>query len=172
MNNSTLFDIEFKRLTALRKLKILDSPYEALFDAITVAASEICSSPMALISFVDEDRQWFKSNIGLEGVTETPREIAFCAHTIMAEGTMEVHDASLDNRFKDNPLVTGDPNIRFYAGAPITLPLGEKIGTICVLDKKANVLHDSQKRALESLAKVIAQALIIRDSHLRAHPCE
>lgn len=164
-----LLELEQKRIAALRKLKILDSPYESLFDAITKVASEVCNAPMALISFVDEDRQWFKSKIGFANLAETPKDIAFCAHTIQSQGILEVTDATLDERFSKNPLVTGEPNIRFYAGSPITLPLGEKIGTICVLDCKANQLSVQQKAILEDLAKVIAQVLIIRGNNLRAN---
>ncbi|MES2499512.1 MAG: GAF domain-containing protein [Pseudomonadota bacterium] len=166
-NHSVLPAVEIKRLAALRRLKISDSPYESLFNTITRAISEICRTPIALISFIEEDRQWFKSNVGLNGITETPIEQAFCAHTILSEQVMEVKDATLDERFKNNPLVTGSPNIRFYAGAPITLPLGERIGSLCVIDTKANQLNECEKAALESFAKVISQTLLIRDVHSR-----
>lgn len=159
---------EIARLQALRKLKILDSPYETMFDHITRATGEICKTPIALISFVDEDRQWFKAKVGLDGVSETPRELAFCADTILTPEILEVPDTHLDERYQDNPLVIGYPHIRFYAGAPIALPLGERIGSLCVIDTKPNKLNEYQKAALEGLAKVISHALLIRDSNLRA----
>ena len=167
MHYSNLPTDEVKRLEALRKLKILDSPYEFLFDTITRTISEICNMPIALISFVEQDCQWFKSKIGLDGIIETPLELAFCAHTMLSNETITVQDASLDDRFKDNPLVTGEPYIRFYAGAPIMLPLGERIGALCVMDTQANVLNDYKKTALEGFAKVISQSLLIRDIHAR-----
>lgn len=159
---------EIARLNALRKLKILDSPYESLFDTITSAASELCRTPIALISFVDEDCQWFKSKIGIDGVSETPRELAFCTHTILSKEILEVTDTHLDERFKNNPLVLGSPNIRFYAGASISLPLGERVGTLCVIDTLPNQLNEFQKVGLEGLARVISQALIIREYNLKA----
>lgn len=159
---------EVARLEALRKLKILDSPYETLFDCITRAAGEICKTPIALISFVDEDRQLFKSKVGIDGISETPRELAFCADTILSAEILEVEDASLDERYKDNPLVLNYPHIRFYAGAPISLPLGERIGSLCVIDTQPNQLNQYQRAALEGLAKVISHALLIRNMNARA----
>ena len=160
--------LEITRLDILRRLKISDSPYESLFNTITRAISEICNTPIALISFIEEDRQWFKSIVGLDGITQTPIEQSFCAHTILSETTMEVQDATQDERFKNNPLVTGSPNIRFYAGAPITLPLGERIGSLCVIDTKPNQLNEDKKNALQGFAKVISQTLLIRDVHSRS----
>lgn len=160
---------EIARLAALRKLKILDSPYETLFDCIARAAAEICRTPFALITFVDEDRQWFKSCIGLEGVSETPRAQGFCSYTILSNDVLEVLDTTQDERFSSNAMVIGNPQIRYYAGAPITMPLGERIGSLCVLDTKPNALNEYQKDALEGLARVIAHALLIRDSSARAH---
>lgn len=150
------------RMSALRKLLILDSPYEAVFDAIASLASEVCGMPIALISMVDSERQWFKAQVGLEGIRETSRELAFCSHTIRENSVMEVRDATKDRRFQDNPLVTGDPNIVFYAGAPITLPLGEKIGSLCVIDTKPNALTDMQKQVLTGLANITTKALLAR----------
>lgn len=168
--NSTeteLSEAELTRLAALKKLHILDSPFEALFDNITSIASTICETPISLISLVDRDRQWFKSAHGLEFVRETPREHAFCAHTILSEDILEVVDALVDDRFKDNPLVTGSPDIRFYAGAPITMPLGERIGTLCVIDTTTKELSDVQRKALEGLAKLVAQSLTMRYNLLK-----
>jgi GAF domain-containing protein len=150
------------RISALRKLLILDSPYEAVFDAIALLASQVCSMPIALISLVDTERQWFKAQVGLEGIRETSRELAFCSHTIRENNVMEIKDATKDSRFVDNPLVTGNPNIVFYAGAPITLPLGEKIGSVCVIDTKPNALTDMQKQVLTGLANITTKALLAR----------
>ena len=158
---------EISRLEVIRKLKILDSPYEALFNTITRAISEVCQTPIALVSFIEEDRHWFKPKVGLASMVEMPSELAFCWHTIMATGVFEVKDATLDIRFDKNPLVTGKPHIRFFAGASISLPLGEKIGSLCVMDTEPNQLTDYKKAALEGFAKVISQALIIRDAHSR-----
>jgi GAF domain-containing protein len=153
---------EKQRLKALMHLNVLDSPFETIFDSITQLASEVCGMPVSLISLVDEDRQWFKSNVGLPGVTETPRSMAFCAHTILTNEILEIPDASLDDRFLNNPLVTGNPDIRFYAGAPITLPLGENIGSLCVIDTKAGSLNEYQRITLIGLAKITAQLLVAR----------
>ncbi|HSH72621.1 MAG TPA: GAF domain-containing protein [Methylophilaceae bacterium] len=153
---------EMARIQALIQLSALDSPYEAIFDTITAIASDVCETPISLISLVDEKRQWFKSNVGLPGITETDREYAFCAQTIKDSVTLEIEDATQDERFFDNPLVTGDPAIRFYCGAPILLPMGETIGTLCVIDRKANVLNTYQKKTLEGLAKLVSQLLVAR----------
>lgn len=155
---------EQARLERLRRLMVLDSAPEPLFDEITKLASEICGTPIALLSLVDENRQWFKANTGLEGATETHRDLAFCAHAILDEQILEVGDATQDTRFKNNPLVTSDPNIRFYAGAPITLEDGVNIGTICVIDREAKHLNDYQRNALSGLAQIASKALLVRES--------
>lgn len=162
LENSKLSETELKRLKALYKLKILDSPYETLFDNITKVASTICETPISLISLIDENRQWFKSAHGLEDVRETPRDQAFCAHTILTNDVMEVPNALIDVRFKENPLVLDAPAIRFYAGAPITLPMGERIGTLCVIDTSPRKLTGTQLKALEGLAKVVSNCLIMQ----------
>ncbi|MCB5184287.1 GAF domain-containing protein [Methylobacillus gramineus] len=154
---------EQDRVKALHQLLILDSPYETLFDSIVKAASDICEKPIALISLVDENRQWFKAKVGLPSeVTQTPREYAFCAKTILSNEILEVMDASQDDRFFDNPLVTGDPNIRFYAGFPITMPAGENIGTVCVIDSKPGGLNLYQRKALQGLSDITSKALTAR----------
>jgi GAF domain-containing protein len=158
---------EERRLNALLKLKVLDSPFETIFDTITRMASDVCGTPIALISLVDDKRQWFKSNVGLEGVVETPRDISFCQYTIENEGLLEIQDATQDDRFWDNPLVSGHPDIRFYCGAPIKLPLGENIGSICVIDKKPNQLNEYQRKTMEGLAKVVSQLLVLREINLK-----
>lgn len=150
---------EEARLLALKQLRILDTCAEAEFDAIVRAASLICGVPISLISLVDEKRQWFKANVGLESVKETPRELAFCAHTILGDTILEVADATLDPRFSDNPIVLGEPNIRFYAGVPLRLTSGENVGTLCVIDSKPHQLTDHQRVILTYLATAASHAL-------------
>ena len=158
---------EQNRLNALLKLKVLDSPFETIFDTVTRIASDVCGTPIALISLVDDKRQWFKANVGLECVTETLREISFCTHTIENDGLFEVPDATQDERFWDNPLVTGNPDIRFYCGAPIKLPMGENIGSLCVIDTKPNYLNEHQRKTVEGLAKLVSQLLVLREISLK-----
>ena len=165
--SSNLPPLELEALKATHKLKVFDSPYEALFKSITNTAKEVFKAPIALISFMDVDSKWFKPNMGLDGKHELPIELAFCWHTINSDGVFFVQDASQDDRFKDNPLVLGEPYIRFFAGAPITMPLGEKVGSLCVIDTTPNHLYDYKKATLEGLAKSISQALTIRDIHSR-----
>lgn len=152
---------EDKRLEALRKLNILDSMPEKQFDDITRLASIICGTPMTLITLIDEDRQWFKSKIGIDD-TETPRDVSFCRYAIMDNKVFEVENALKDPRFVENPFVTDDPNVRFYAGAPLTTREGYNIGTLCVLDVKPNKLTDEQREALEILAKQVAANMELR----------
>ncbi|MBC7503191.1 MAG: PAS domain-containing protein [Herminiimonas sp.] len=143
---------EIARLSALNRYDILDSPDEAEFDDLTKLASQICETPIALITFLDGSRQWFKSRVGVE-LNEAPRDISFCGHTILGDTIFEIGDASADERFFDNPLVTGDPNIRFYAGAPMITPDGYRLGTLCVLDRKPRVMSDNQRSALAALSR-------------------
>lgn len=163
-SHSTVTIHEIARLARLKKLSVLDSANEPLFDAITKLASQICRTPIALISLIDEERQWFKANVGLEGVSETPREYAFCAHTIQQDEILEVSDASLDPRFRQNPLVLGNPNIRFYAGAPLTMPDGYRMGSLCVIDRSPSLLSENQRQSLLSLADIVSLALIMREN--------
>lgn len=160
---------EESRLATLRALAVLDSGVEPLFDALTKAAVAATGRPIALISLVDADRQWFKSNVGLPDVSETPRDSAFCAHAILGCETLEVADAQNDPRFADNPLVTGEPKIRFYAGAPITLHDGMRMGTLCVIDRKPGALDEPQRVALEQLARAAAEALELRRYAIGEH---
>ncbi len=153
---------EASRLARLRALAVLDTDAEPLFDALTRAAAAVTGRPIALISLIDADRQWFKANVGLAGVSETPRDSAFCAHTILGTELMEVADARCDPRFADNPLVTGKPNIRFYAGAPITLSDGLCMGSLCVIDREPGSLDDRQRQTLKALASAAAEALELR----------
>ncbi len=154
---------EAERLARLHELVVLDSAPEAVFDSIARLASEVCGAPIALVSLVDAERQWFKANVGLPGVNQTPRDVAFCAHAIEAGNALfEVPDATRDPRFAANPLVTGAPDIRFYAGAPLVLPGGERIGTLCVIDRLPRQLDEAQARTLQSLAAIASQALLMR----------
>src|SRR5215469_438444 len=123
---------EQARLEELRKLAILDTPREAAYDDLAQLAAFVCQAPIATITLVDEDRQWFKARVGVEAV-QTPRSESFCAHAILGDELFVVPDAREDERFCSNPLVTGDPGIRFYAGMPITGPSGHNLGTLCVI---------------------------------------
>ncbi len=146
-------------MAQLRDLLVLDSAPEPMFDSIVKLASDVCGVPIALVSLVDMERQWFKANVGLPGVNETPRDVAFCSHAIQDDALFEVPDARLDARFSANPLVTGDPDIRFYAGAPLVLDDGARVGTLCVIDRQARQLDASQKSSLIALARIATQAL-------------
>src|SRR5829696_7252097 len=153
---------EEERLKVLKEHEILDTPPEREYDDITLLASEICGTPISLISLIDEDRQWFKSSVGFQE-SETPREIAFCAHAILDPfETMVVSDATLDDRFATNPLVTGDPNIRFYAGAPLLSKENHALGTLCVLDSEPRQLTPRQIEALQALARQLSMRLELR----------
>ncbi len=154
MKTAKLVDDEVARIQALIDLQVLDTEADADFDEIVKAISIFCEAPIALISLVDETRQWFKAKVGLT-VEETPREISFCSHTILHDEVMEIPDARDDVRFEDNPLVTGHTNIIFYAGAPLTTSNGQKLGTLCVIDHKARKLTDSQKLMLKALANQV-----------------
>lgn len=141
---------EEARLKALCGLQILDTAPEDRFDDLTMAAKLIFDVPIALISLVDSQRQWFKSRQGLDA-TETPRDISFCGHAICQENVFVVEDAAKHEKFCDNPLVCGFPNIRFYAGYPISVPTGEKIGTLCVIDTVPREMSDKDKNVLRHL---------------------
>ncbi len=143
---------------------MLDTEPEPLFDAIARQACEVCGTPIALVSFIDSDRQWFKANVGLPGLLQTPRKLAFCAYTITQSSLFEVGDAAGDPRFTTNPLVTGPTEVRFYAGVPLALADGERVGTLCVLDRRPRQLEPSQRQALHSLAELAAAALTMRQS--------
>jgi signal transduction histidine kinase len=146
---------ETSRLLALQSYEIMDSGQELRYDDIALLASRICRTPMALITLINEDRQWFKSKIGLDG-TETPRQHAFCAHAILdADKVLTVADARLDARFATNPLVTGVPHIRFYAGAPLVSDEGHALGTLCVIDREPRHLEPDQKDALLALSRQV-----------------
>ncbi|USJ02809.1 diguanylate cyclase [Xanthomonas prunicola] len=150
---------EAQRLARLALLQVIDTDSEPFFDALAAAAQAIAGTPIALVSLVDEHRQWWKANIGLPGVSETPRELAFCAYAIQDDTVMEVPDAPADPRFCDNALVTDTPGIRYYAGAPIVLSDGLRMGTVCVIDQRPRQLEPAQLAALQQLAKVAAEGL-------------
>ena len=153
---------EANRLEALRQYGILDTPSESAYNDIATLAAFICDVPIALISFVDSERQWFKSKVGLN-VAQTPRDVSFCAHAILNKSIMVVKDVLLDRRFVNNPLVTCAPGIRFYAGVPLVTPSGYSIGTLCVIDRKPREdLSESQKKTLEALARQVVTQLELR----------
>jgi two-component system sensor histidine kinase/response regulator len=154
---------ETNRLAALHRYDILDSVAEQDFDDITLLASHICETPIALISLVDQDRQWFKSKLGLTA-TGTSREFAFCAHGILQPDIFEVQDALADDRFANNPLVTGGPRIRFYAGAPLITSDGHALGMLCVNDRVPRELNPAQRAALQALGRRVVAQLELRRS--------
>jgi adenylate cyclase len=149
---------EHERLAALRALRILDTPHEERFDRITRLLAQFLDAPIALLSLVDAERQWFKSSVGLS-ISQTPREQAFCAHAILQPETFVIGDATRDPRFQDNPLVVREPHIRFYAGHPLRGPGGHHIGTLCVIDDKPRELSDNHRRILEDLAALAEREL-------------
>lgn len=154
-------DHEPDRLEALRRTCILDTPPEDAYDDLARLAAFVCNVPIALVSLVDEDRQWFKARVGL-GVTETPRSVSFCAHAICGHQLFVVPDTLNDERFCSNPLVSGDPQIRFYAGMPITAPDGHNLGTLCVIDREPRQLSEASQMALRVLARQAAGLIHVR----------
>ncbi len=152
---------ETKRLKVLWEYEVLDTVPEEVFDDLTELAAKICEAPIALISLVDEKRQWFKSKVGLS-VSETSRDVSFCAYAITRPGLFIVPDATRDRRFADHPFVTGKPKIRFYAGAPLVTPDGHALGTLCVLDTVSRELRPDQKQALRILAHHVVSQLELR----------
>ena len=156
---------ETERLEALRILAILDSVPEQAFDDLTLLAATLCDTPLAFVSLIDADRQWFKSHYGT-ALEQTTRELAFCAHAILTPGEiMEVPDTAADERFVDNPLVLDGPRIRFYAGAPLVTDEGHALGTLCVLDHRPRQLESRQRAALQALARQAAAQLKLRSMH-------
>jgi GAF domain-containing protein len=152
---------EKKRLKVLWQYEVLDTVPEEVFDDLTDLAAKICEAPIALISLVDEDRQWFKAKVGTT-VSETARDFSFCAYAITQSDLFIVPDATRDQRFAHNPLVTSEPKIRFYAGAPLITPDGHALGTLCVIDKVPRELRTEQKQALRILAHHVVSQLELR----------
>jgi PAS domain S-box-containing protein len=157
---------ESARLRALQEYQLLDTPEEELYDAFARLAAEACGTTSSMVTLIDETRQWFKAHLGLE-LRETPRDVAFCAHVVAEDRMLVVPDAGQDRRFRGNPLVTGEPHIRFYAGAPLRTRDGYTIGTLCVVDKRPRELSPEQKGTLQALAEALMSALEARRSVLR-----
>jgi len=152
---------EAERLAALKEYHILDTGTEQSYDDITTLAAHICEVPIAMISLVDEVRQWFKSKVGVEQ-QQTSRDVAFCAHAILQNEPFIVGDATKDRRFADNALVTGEPYIRFYIGIPLINPEGLALGTLCVVDHQPRQLSAAQQEALQALSRQVMALLELR----------
>ncbi|HEY0456391.1 MAG TPA: PAS domain S-box protein [Verrucomicrobiae bacterium] len=161
MKSANIPENESRRLEALRRYGVLDTPPENAFDELTRLASQICETPTALMTLVDGERQWFKSRVGCE-ITETPRNVSFCAHTILQNDVFVVEDSRADVRFANNPLVTGKPHMRFYAGAPLTTPDGYNVGTLCIIDQNPRRLSALQSETLRTLARQVTTQLELR----------
>ena len=153
---------EDERLSALRALLLLDTPPEERFDRLARFVAEQLDVPIALLTLVDGQRQWFKARVGIDA-TETPRDISFCGHAIMKNDLFIVEDASRDPRFSDNPLVTGEPRIRFYAGAPLSAPGGHRIGTLCVIDTVPRTLGPVELSILDALRRLANETVAGRE---------
>ncbi|AWW00426.1 GAF domain-containing sensor histidine kinase [Arcticibacterium luteifluviistationis] len=157
---------EKERLQALAELEIIDSEEEEAFTDLAKLASYVCKTPVALISFIEEDRQWFKAAVGTD-LSETPRDIAFCSHAILEQDNfMVVNDATQDFRFKDNPLVTGETNIQFYAGVPLKINDQFPVGTVCVLDTEPHELSNEQEDALRRISSQVIKLLELRKKNI------
>ena len=152
---------ENERLAWLKELDILDTLEEQAYDDLTHIAAQICDVPIALVSLIDETRQWFKSHHGLDAI-ETPRELAFCGHAINQDELFVIEDADHDERFHDNPLVTDAPFVKFYAGAPLIMDNNVRIGTLCVIDNHAREINEDQKKSLMALARQVVSQLQLR----------
>jgi GAF domain-containing protein len=167
MQKPTIPINENERLAALREYHILDSGAEKEFDEITMLASEICQTPISLVTMIDEGRQWFKAGFNLP-VSEISRDIAFCSHAINHPlEPFVISDLRKDKRFSDHPFVTGEPHVVFYTGIPLTNPDGYALGTLCVLDTKKKKLSKNQLRSLQILAKQVIQLLELRKANMR-----
>lgn len=154
---------EFERLFALHQAHLLDTPPDTRFDEITQRAQQRFGVQTVLVSLVDEHRQWFMSRQGLEA-TETERNISFCGHAILSDNLLLIPDTHKDSRFRDNPLVTGDPFIRFYAGQPIRVPAGHRVGTLCLIDPEPQTLSSSEQETLASLAAEVESVIAQRQA--------
>ena len=154
---------EKQRLAALHRYDILDTPPEKTFNSITLLASHICQTPIALLVLIDRDRQWFKAKVGVR-LQETPRAFAFCAHTIMQRTLLLITDLTQDKRFAGNPFVAAGPKYRFYAGAALVTPDNRALGTLCVIDKVKRSLTAAQKKDLAALSRLVMTELELRRS--------
>lgn len=161
MKSAPLPENEAERIRRLHELDILDTLEEQAYDDLTYLAAQICNTPVALVSLVDRDRQWFKSHHGLDA-RETPREVAFCSYAILGEDLFVVEDSGRDERFHDNPLVTGSPHVKFYAGAPLVMSDNLRLGTLCVIANEPRTISQVQKQALEALARQVVSQLELR----------
>jgi GAF domain-containing protein len=161
MATPSLVKDEAARLAALQKYAILDTEPEEAFDDLVLLASFVCEAPLAMISLIDENRQWFKSKVGVS-VSQTDREIAFCSTAIQQSDVFVVPNALQDERFRNNPLVVGEPNVRFYAGAPLINEDGLALGTICVVDRVPRELGADQRAALQALSRRVLAQLELR----------
>ncbi|MCT4643006.1 MAG: PAS domain S-box protein [Bacteriovoracaceae bacterium] len=168
MKKAPILKDEEERLEQLRKYMVLDTGPEKSFDEITKLASMICDCNISLVSLVDDNRQWFKSSFGL-GAKQTPRDISYCGHAIETDDIFIIEDSELDERFCDNPLFTGEPHVRFYAGMPLVAPNGKKIGTLCVIDNKAKKLNDLQIKTLKTLANNVINLLELRLKNMQLY---
>ncbi|MBX7244218.1 MAG: GAF domain-containing sensor histidine kinase [Candidatus Sumerlaeaceae bacterium] len=158
---------ETERLRNLAEYEILDTPPEQEIDDLTEIASFICGTPVAMVSLIDSDRQWWKSVRGVEGITETPRDIAVCAYAILTPNIFIVPDLTNDKRFSEMPYVVGEPKHRFYAGMPIVTPEGNALGTICVLDNRPKILTEQQSRCLEALGRQVGALFELRRANIK-----
>ncbi len=159
--NAPIPNNDAERLAALKEYRILDTGTERSYDDITALAAHICQVPISMISLVDGSRQWFKSKVGMT-LQQTPREVAFCAHTILQHKPLVIRDAKKDERFAKNALVKGEPHIRFYAGFPLFNPEGLALGTLCVIDRKPRQLSAEQERAMQALVRQVTALLELR----------
>ncbi|WP_051258687.1 MULTISPECIES: GAF domain-containing protein [Chitinibacter] len=169
MQTPALADNEALRIETLRQFLILDTPPEERFDNLTRAAASFFRVQIAVVSLVDVNRQWFKSICGLDA-KETPRDISFCGHAILQDDVLVIENALLDARFADNPLVTGAPHIRFYAGAPLIAPNGSHIGTLCLIDPQPKSLSAAELDMLRDMANVVMREIVRTPELLRATP--
>ncbi len=158
---ATLPPDELDRLDALYDLNVLDTVPEERFDRTTRIAAALFDVPVALVTLIDANRQWFKSSVGSDGMQQSPRDVAFCAHTILGEEILEVPDAAIDDRFADNPAVAGEPRIRFYAGVPLKAPSGHNVGTLCLIDNRPRSLSPTQRKMLRDLGKLLEKELAV-----------
>ncbi|HYN53562.1 MAG TPA: GAF domain-containing protein [Methylotenera sp.] len=154
---------ELHRISAENQLRVLNSQYESLFNSICKFATIICNVPIAMITFVDEQTVWIKIESGADGISQVPCTDAFCGWVVKNDAYLEIPDISLDPNHFSHPLVAAQPNFRFYAGAPLKLPLGEVIGTLCIFDTKPNALDETQKLVLIALAEVLNKALVFKN---------